>query len=104
VDQRRLYEVGAAGAAWTRREDPAEQARRHARLRWLAGIGVAVNGVSWTLAGLALALGGRDWGAGFGLLALLTAPLLALPLAIEGLSWLRARRRHATRPEDFPGA
>jgi hypothetical protein len=47
-------------------------------------------------------LGGPDWGARFGALALLTLPLLALPALLEAAAWLKARRRHARRPEDFP--
>jgi hypothetical protein len=104
VDETRLYEVGPAGTPWTVREDPLAQARRHARLRWLLAIGMLANGATWTLAGFALVLGGRDWGAAFGLLALLTLPLLALPPLIEAAARLRARRRHAARPEDFPAA
>lgn len=102
MDQRRLYEVGAAGAAWTAHEDPETRARRLNRIRWLFAVGLAVNAGTWTLAGLALVLGGRDWGAAFGILALATAPLLALPALVEALARLRARRRHATRPQDFP--
>jgi hypothetical protein len=104
VDERRLYEVGAGGSAWTAREAPETQARRLNRLRWALGVGLFVNGASWTLAGAALVLGGELWGAGFGTLALLTTPLLAVPLAWEGAARLRALRRHRTRPADFPGA
>jgi hypothetical protein len=74
------------------------------RLRWLVALGIGANAVTWTLAGLALVLGGRHWGAGFGVLALLTLPLLALPAVSEALSRRRARRRHRARPVDFPGA
>ena len=102
MDQRRLYEVGAAGAAWTAHEDPDARARRLNRIRWLFALGLAVNAGTWTLAGLAFVLGGRDWGAAFGILALATAPLLAAPALVEALARLRARRRHATRPQDFP--
>jgi hypothetical protein len=103
VDERRLYEVGARGAAWTAREDPDAQARRLARLRWLLAVGVVANAASWTLAGVALVLGGPDWGAAFGILALLTVPLLGLPVLMELAARLRALRRHRTRPGDFPG-
>lgn len=102
MDQRRLYDVGAAGAAWTAREDPEARARRLNRIRWLFAIGLAVNAATWTLAGAALVLGGRDWGAAFGILALATAPLLAAPALVEAQARLRTRRRHATRPPDFP--
>ena len=102
MDESRLYEIGRGGAAWTAREDPQAQHRRLARVRWLFAIGIGANAASWTLAGAALALGGRPWGAGFGVLALLTTPLLGLPLAMEGAARLRARRRHATRPAGFP--
>lgn len=103
MDESRLYEVNAAGTAWTAREDPEAAARRLTRLRWLFGIGIAANAVSWSLAGAALMLGGRIWGAAFGLLAVLTLPLLLLPGLVEAVARLRARRRHRTRPEDFPG-
>jgi hypothetical protein len=33
---------------------------------------------------------------------MLTLPLLALPVVVEATAWLKARRRHLTRPEDFP--
>lgn len=102
MDQRRLYEVGAAGTAWTAQEDPDARARRLKRIRWLFAVGLVVNAATWTLAGLAFVLGGRDWGAAFGILALATAPLLAAPALVEALARLRARRRHATRPQDFP--
>lgn len=102
MDERRLYEVGVAGSAWTAREDPAAKARRLARLRWLFAIGLGANAATWSLAGIALVVGGRDWGAAFGILALATAPLLLLPGIVEGAARLAARRRHARRPEDFP--
>jgi hypothetical protein len=104
VDESRLYEVGPAGAAFTTREDPAARDRRLNRLRWLFAIGLAANAATWTLAGLAFVLGGRVWGAWFGVLALATAPLLLLPAGVEGAARLKARRRHATRPGDFPTA
>lgn len=103
MDERRLYEVGARGAAWTAREAPEAQARRLARLRWLFAIGIGANAATWTLAGAAFALGGRAWGAGFGIVALLTTPLLALPGLVEAGAKLRAWRRHRARPADFPG-
>jgi len=78
------------------------RAARLACLRWLVALGIGVNALTWTLAGLALVLGGRNWGAGFGLLALLTLPLLALPAMSEALARYRARRRHHERPADFP--
>ncbi|MGG5811967.1 hypothetical protein [Falsiroseomonas sp. CW058] len=104
MDEARLYDVGAGGAAWTAHEDPALAARRLARLRWLFGIGIAANAASWTAAGAALALGGRAWGAGFGLLALLTLPLLALPALVEAAATRALRRRHRRRPGNFPPA
>ena len=94
--------MGAAGAAWTAHEDPDARARRLNLIRWLFALGLAVNAGTWTLAGLALVLGGRDWGAAFGILALATAPLLVAPALVEAMARLRARRRHATRPRDFP--
>jgi hypothetical protein len=102
VDRRRLYEVGAAGSAWTAREDPAARARRRARLRWLFAVGIGANAATWTLAGLAFVLGGPRWGATFGILALATAPLVLLPGLAEAAARLTARRRHARRPPDFP--
>ena len=102
MDENRLYEVGPAGAAFTAREDPLARERRLNRLRWLFAIGLAANGATWTLAGLAFVLGGRVWGAWFGVLALATAPLLAAPAVMEAAARLRARRRHARRPGDFP--
>jgi len=71
-------------------------------LRWLVAIGIGVNALTWTLAGLALVLGGRGWGAGFGLLAVATLPLLALPALAEALARLRAWRSHRRRPAEFP--
>ncbi|WP_270935272.1 hypothetical protein [Falsiroseomonas oryzae] len=104
MDERRLYEVGAGGTPWTIQEDPEARARRLNRLRWMFALGIAANGATWTLAGAALVLGGRAWGAAFGVLALLTAPLLMLPALVEARARWRARRRHRTRPERFPGA
>lgn len=104
MDERRLYEVGPAGTAWTTRQDPDAQARRLRQLRWLFFIGLGANACSWTLAGAALVLGGPVWGAGFGVIALLTLPLLALPGLIEAAARLRAHRRHQARPPDFPAA
>ncbi|WP_439597001.1 hypothetical protein [Falsiroseomonas sp.] len=100
IDPGRLYEVSRSGAAWTE-GDPAEAAARLRRMRWLFGIGLAVNAVTWTASGLALVLGGARWGAGFGLLAVLTAPLLGLPALAEAASRHRARRRHRSRSQDF---
>jgi hypothetical protein len=51
---------------------------------------------------VAFVLGGHAWGAGFGILALLTAPLILAPAVAEAAARLKARRRHATRPADFP--
>ncbi|MBX9596402.1 MAG: hypothetical protein K2X46_18690 [Roseomonas sp.] len=102
VDQDRLYDVSARGTAWTG-GDPAEAAARLARLRWLFAIGLGANAMTWTLAGLAFVLGGRLWGAAFGLLALATVPLLALPAIVEALARHRARKRHRVRPEGFGG-
>lgn len=48
-------------------------------------------------------LGGAGWGAAAGILALLTLPLLALPLLVEARARWRARRRLRRRPEGFPG-
>jgi hypothetical protein len=101
VEPTRLYEVSARGTAWTE-GDPAEAASRLRRLRWLFALGIAVNGLTWTAAGAALVLGGRGWGAGFGLLAVLTAPLLALPALAEAAARHRARRSHRSRSPDFP--
>ncbi len=101
MDERRLYEVGPGGGAWTTRQDREAQARRLKRLRWLFGIGLAANGLSWSLAGLALVLGGPVWGAAFGMVALFTTPLLMLPALVEGWAWLAFRRRHRQRPPGF---
>ncbi|NGM23449.1 hypothetical protein G3576_25780 [Roseomonas stagni] len=100
VQEDRLYDVSARGTAFTE-GDAAEAAARLARLRWLFALGLGANGLTWTLAGLAFVLGGRAWGAGFGLLALATVPLLALPALIEALARHRARRRHRVRPREF---
>ncbi|MFC3027649.1 MULTISPECIES: hypothetical protein [Roseomonadaceae] len=96
----RLYDVSPRGTPWTE-GDPAEAALRLRRMRWLFGIGLLVNGATWTAAGAALALGGPRWGAGFGLLAVLTAPLLGLPAIAEVAARRRARRVHRQRPADF---
>lgn len=101
VEPARLYEVSARGTAWTE-GDPAKAAARLRRMRWLFGIGIAVNTLTWTAAGAALVVGGQAWGAGFGLLAVLTAPLLALPALAEAAARHRARRSHRNRPPDFP--
>jgi hypothetical protein len=103
VDERRLYDVGPGGAAWTQREDAAAQARRLVRLRWAFAAGIGLNGLTWSLAGVTFILFGREVGAWFGVLAVLTLPLLALPGLIEAASRLAAWRRHRTRPRDFPG-
>lgn len=104
MDERRLYDVGHRGGAWTHEEGAEARARRLTRLRWLVGLGLGINAASWTLAGAALAVGGPYWGAGFGLVALLTTPLLALPALLEAAARLRARRRHRARPRGFPHA
>ncbi len=59
---------------------------------------IGVNAATWTLAGLALVLGGRAWGASFGLLAVATVPLLLVPVLVEGVAGLRGWRRHRRRP------
>jgi len=100
VDERRLYDVGGGGTAWTTRDEA--RPARLARLRRFYGAALAVNALTWTLAGAALVLGGRGWGAGFGAVALLTAPLLALPALMDALARTQAQRRHRTRPSDFP--
>jgi hypothetical protein len=102
VDESRLYEVGARGAAWTDADAGEARARRRRRLRWLLVASAGVNAATWTLAGLALMLGGRDWGAAFGMLALATLPLLVVPAVVEAAARVMARRRHVTRPERFP--
>lgn len=102
MDERRLYDVGAGGAAWTSADEPEARRNRLTRLRWLFAFGLGANAATWTLAGVALVVGGRGWGAAFGILALLTAPLLALPAIMEAAARLRARRRHARRPAAFP--
>jgi hypothetical protein len=101
VESARLYEVSARGTAWTE-GDPAEAALRLRRMRWLFAIGIAINAFTWTAAGAALVLGGQGWGAGFGLLAVLTGPLLALPALAEAAARHRARRSHHRRPPGFP--
>ncbi|WP_237215259.1 hypothetical protein [Falsiroseomonas oryziterrae] len=103
MDRRRLYEVGVTGTPVTHREPEETRARRINRLRWLVAIGVGANAATWTLAGLAFALGGHLWGAWAGTLALATLPLLALPGVLEAVAWFKARRRHRIRPPDFPG-
>jgi fatty acid desaturase len=103
VEPSRLYEVSPRGTAWTE-GDPAEAASRLRRMRWLFAIGITVNTLTWTAAGAALVLGGRGWGAAFGLLAVLTAPLLALPALAEAAARYRARRSHRRRSPDFPRA
>jgi hypothetical protein len=101
VDERRLYDVGRHGGAWT--IPSPEEGRRHVvRLRWLFALGLAANAASWTLAGVALALGGEAWGAAFGLLAIVTTPLLVLPSLVDAAVRLRTRRRHRQRPPGFP--
>lgn len=101
VETDRLYEVSRSGTPWTE-GDPTEAAVRLRRMRWLFGIGLAVNAVTWTASGAAFALGGAHWGAGFGLLAVLTAPLLGLPALAEAAARQRARRRHRSRAPEFP--
>lgn len=102
IDEARLYDVTGSGTAWTSRQDPEIEARRLRRLRWLFALGVGINALTWTLAGAALVLGGQLWGAGFGLLAVATSPLLLLPALVEAAARWRARKRHSMRPEDFP--
>jgi len=102
VDESRLYEVGPGGATWTAREDPTERERRLIRLRWLFGIAIGMNAATWSLAGAAFVLGGRAWGAAFGAMALVTAPLLVLPGVVEAWAACRQHRRRTRRPEDFP--
>ncbi|MGK7863574.1 hypothetical protein [Falsiroseomonas sp. E2-1-a4] len=101
IETDRLYEVSPRGTPWTE-GDPAAAAARLRRMRWLFGIGLAVNAVTWTASGAAFALGGAHWGAGFGLLAVLTAPLLGLPALAEAAARQRARRRHRSRAPEFP--
>jgi hypothetical protein len=102
VDESRLYDVGPAGGAWTDADAPEVRAERLRRLRWMLAVCGGANAATWTLAGVALILGGREWGAAFGMLALATLPLLVLPGVVELAARLRARRRHVRRPERFP--
>ena len=90
------------GVARIAQEDPEARRKRLARMRWLFALGIAANGVTWSLAGAAFVLGGAAWGAAFGALALVTLPLLALPALLEAWAALRARRRLRLRPDDFP--
>ncbi|MGG5823938.1 hypothetical protein [Falsiroseomonas sp. HW251] len=103
VDPHRLYDVSAGGGLRRAQEDPAALARRRSRQRWLLAAGIATNLLTWSLAALALVLGGRGWGAAAGILALLTLPMLGLPLLAEARAHLIARRRLRGRPDGFPG-
>ncbi|PWS34171.1 hypothetical protein DFH01_26450 [Falsiroseomonas bella] len=102
MDETRLYDVGPAGGAWTEADAGEARAQRQRRLRRLLVACVGVNAGTWTLAGVALMLGGREWGAAFGMLALATLPLLVLPVVVEVFARVAARRRHVRRPERFP--
>ena len=102
VDPARLYDVGPTGTAWTWREDAALVARRLRRLRRLVATGIGVNALTWTLAGLALMVGGRRWGAVSGLVAVASLSLLAVPALAEAMTRLRAWRHHRRRPPEFP--
>ena len=62
---------------------------------------MSVVAVVWTATALALMLGGPRWGAAFGLLALLTAPLPVLPLLLDLLA-RRHGRRHGRRDPNRP--
>ncbi len=104
MDEARLYEVTDRGTPMTAREDPELAAARRQRLRWLLGLGILANAGSWSLAGIALWFGGELWGAAFGLLAVFSLPLLGLPALVEAAARLRVRRRHRSRPGDFPPA
>lgn len=55
--------------------------------------------VVWTATALALMLGGPRWGAAFGLLALLAAPLPVLPLLLDLLARRQGRRRGPNHPD-----
>jgi len=101
IETDRLYEVSPRGTPWTE-GDPAEAAARLRRMRWLFGVGLVVNALTWTASGAAFVLGGPKWGAGFGLLAVLTAPLLGLPALVDAAGRHRARRRHSSRAPGFP--
>ncbi len=98
VEPERLYEVGRHGSVWT---EAASDPRHLIRLRWSFALALALNAVTWGLAGLALVVGGQEWGALAGLLALLTLPLLGLPVLLDAVARIRGRRRHRVRPEDF---
>lgn len=76
---------------------------RHRRILAWSAFGVAVEGGWAGLTVLCFLLGARPWAAGFALALLAASPLLLVGPVQD---WWRHRRphrrRHRTRPADFP--
>jgi len=102
-DPERLYEVGRDGLPYTLDPEPAgatEALEQHARRWWVGAI--LMNAATMGLAAGAALLGTRVIAAWFGILPILTAPLLLVAPALRRRGSRRLRRVHRSRPRDFP--
>ena len=106
VDPARLYEVGRNGTPRTDTGSPPEWlGPRHRRILAWSALGAVVEGGLAGLTVLCFLLGARLWAAGSAL-ALIAASLLLLVGPLQDWWHHRRphRRRHRTRPADFPSA
>jgi hypothetical protein len=102
-DPGRLYEVGRDGRPYTLDPVPpgAVQAREALARRWWIAA-VLLNAVTTGLAAGAALLAPRGVAALFGILPVLTAPLLLVAAILRRRGLRPVRRIHRKRPEDFP--
>ena len=102
-DPARLYEVGPDGRPYTFDPEPpgaAEIVATRARRWWVGSI--LANAAAMGLAAGAVMLGSRALAAWFGILPILTAPLLLVAPMLRRLGLRRQRRVHRSRPGAFP--
>ncbi|MBP0445985.1 hypothetical protein J8J14_14505 [Roseomonas sp. SSH11] len=102
-DPGRLYEVGRDGRPYTLEPElpgAAEARERRVRRWWVCA--VLLNGISMGAAAAAVFLLPRSAAAWFGVLPLLSAPLLLVPPLIRRRGLGPPRRIHRRRPDGFP--
>jgi hypothetical protein len=102
-DPSRLYEVGRDGRPYTLDPDPPgalEALNTRARRWWVAA--VLLNALTMGVAAGAAMLVSRSVAAWFGILPILTAPMLLVSPIMRRRGLRSPRRIHRSRPEDFP--
>ena len=102
-DPRRLYDVGRDGRPYTVEPIPPDAAERLTVLirRWWAA-SVLANAAAMGIAAGAAMLAPRLLAAWFGLLPIMTAPLLLVAPILRKRGARASRRVHRSRPGGFP--